>query len=466
MGISRQSRITILLVIDTFFFLLEIIVGSSVNSLALVADSFHMLNDVISLIVALYAVKLAARTTFSSKYSYGWQRAEVLGALVNGVFLLALCFSIFIEAIQRFFDPKEIKNPMLVLIVGTAGFISNLIGLVLFHEHGHGHEHKEHSDIQSSETVEPSPNERRLSTPIDEILVHPAQSRQFVVQAAQAIEEDVSEVESDGQDITNAEQAAGSTPAGDLDTNENLGATSPSNAHRSSYGTLKNTHGHKGQPHDTSKHSHGHKHEHHKGHAHGGQNLNMQGVFLHVLGDALGNIGVIATALFINYTEYKWRFYADPIISLVITVIIFSSALPLVRSASYILLQGVPSGIPIDVVREKLRETPGVLSVHELHIWQLSDTKLIASVHVLLDPRTDYMTIAADIRKILHSYGVHSATIQPEFIKSSNASTLNDPDAEMIANEIDGHESACLLRCAEDETCAQNVCCPTPATTE
>ena len=60
-----------------------------------------------SLIVALYAIKLAARQTTSPKYSYGWQRAEILGALINGVFLLALCLSIFLEAVQRFFEPQS-----------------------------------------------------------------------------------------------------------------------------------------------------------------------------------------------------------------------------------------------------------------------------------------------------------------------------------------------------------------------
>lgn len=49
-----------------------------------------------------FSSQLAAKETTSSKYSYGWQRAEILGALINGVFLLALCFSIFMEAIERF----------------------------------------------------------------------------------------------------------------------------------------------------------------------------------------------------------------------------------------------------------------------------------------------------------------------------------------------------------------------------
>lgn len=62
------------------------------------------LNDVCSLIVALQALKLAESSEASAKLSYGWQRAEVLGALINGVFLLALCFSIGMEAIARFIN--------------------------------------------------------------------------------------------------------------------------------------------------------------------------------------------------------------------------------------------------------------------------------------------------------------------------------------------------------------------------
>jgi solute carrier family 30 (zinc transporter), member 1 len=71
MVFSRSARIVTLLVIDTLFFFLEIIVGYAVHSLALVADSFHMLNDVFSLIVALYAIRLAKSKTSSSKYTYG-----------------------------------------------------------------------------------------------------------------------------------------------------------------------------------------------------------------------------------------------------------------------------------------------------------------------------------------------------------------------------------------------------------
>lgn len=67
-----------------------------------------------------------------SKNTFGWARAEVLGALVNAVFLVALCFSILVESLKRFYKPEVIDEPELILYVGVAGLLVNLIGLCLF----------------------------------------------------------------------------------------------------------------------------------------------------------------------------------------------------------------------------------------------------------------------------------------------------------------------------------------------
>ena len=68
-----------------------------------------------------------------SKNTFGWARAEVLGALVNAVFLVALCFSITVEACKRFIEKEEIHKPPLLVGVGVLGLFVNLIGLCLFH---------------------------------------------------------------------------------------------------------------------------------------------------------------------------------------------------------------------------------------------------------------------------------------------------------------------------------------------
>lgn len=85
-------------------------------------------------------------------------------------------------------------------------------------------------------------------------------------------------------------------------------------------------HAHNGaDKHDAAHGDGGHGHSH--GHDHG--SMNMQAVLLHVIGDALGNVGVIATGLIIWLTSWKYKYYCDPAISLIITMIIFSSAMPL-----------------------------------------------------------------------------------------------------------------------------------------
>lgn len=367
---GKQIRIISLLVIDTIFFFLEVSVGYAVHSLALIADSFHMLNDIISLVVALWAVNVAKTKGADSRYTYGWKRAEILGALVNAVFLIALCFSILIEAIQRLISPAIITNPKLILYVGTAGLVSNIVGLFLFHEHGHshgggGHSHSHgDSNDEDDDTVSESPV-------LPEVIV---------------------------------------------------------NAYDETSGLLEHS---KSKAYSDLEQGHSHSHDHdHDDHVEDStkktkkqKSMNMEGVFLHVLGDALGNVGVILTALFIWKTNYSWKYYSDPLISLVITAIILSSAIPLCRRASRILLQATPSTINADEVQNEVLKVDGVKSVHDLHIWNLTEDIFIASLHIEVDANPEtFLVIASEIRSVLHDFGIHSATVQPEFIGQPNIS--------------------------------------------
>ncbi|KAL4928994.1 cation diffusion facilitator family transporter [Aspergillus undulatus] len=512
MGLSKTNRILILLVIDSAFFLLELIAGYSVHSLALVADSFHMLNDVISLLVGLWAVKVANRETSSKMYTYGWQRAETLGALVNGVFLVALCLSIFLEAIQRLVEPQEVKNPKLVCIVGCAGLVSNILGLVLFHDHSHGHGHSHghsHGDVEEghghehahehspavrdyflsrifdhpvnwrvqAEITEPiaaysrrrtldsqTRSSRRYSNPtrgLEDIGGHPASMRQDIISAAsrnQYAEDD---------DSYDSDSRNGSA--------DNLGPTERSTllGHKDRAANYTDEHApvrtSKYDPHET--HNHAQPKPKDKKHGH---DLNMRGVFLHVMGDALGNIGVILSALVIWLTDYSWRYYVDPGISLVITVIILASAIPLCKAASRILLQAVPQGVSIDHIKEDIEQLPGVIGSHHLHVWQLSDTKTVASIHIQVDTEIKgegserYMHLAKQVRQCLHAYGIHSSTIQPEFPRDSDtednqAGSYSQSGIPSRAPSVrDGDPQACLLECGDD--CNGGHCCPTKPT--
>jgi zinc transporter 1 len=97
-----------------------------------------MLSDVMALLIALLAVRICKRR--SDINTYGWVRAEVVGANVNTVFLLALSLSIVFDAIRRYIQPEYIINVNLLLIVGSTGLGINIIGLFLFQGfHGHSH---------------------------------------------------------------------------------------------------------------------------------------------------------------------------------------------------------------------------------------------------------------------------------------------------------------------------------------
>lgn len=75
----------------------------------------------------------------------------------------------------------------------------------------------------------------------------------------------------------------------------------------------------------------------------------------------------------------------------------------------------MPPTISLSEVRSAILAVNGVLSVHELHVWQLSENKIVASVHVMASRSHDFMPVAAKIRKALHHRGIHSSTIQPEY---------------------------------------------------
>lgn len=144
----NRGRLLCMLLLTFLFMVLEVVVSRLTASLAMLSDSFHMLSDVLALVVALVAERFARRTHATQKNTFGWIRAEVMGALVNAIFLTGLCFAILLEAVERFIEPHEMQRPLVVLGVGVAGLVVNVLGLCLFHHHsglGREHSHGGHS---------------------------------------------------------------------------------------------------------------------------------------------------------------------------------------------------------------------------------------------------------------------------------------------------------------------------------
>lgn len=110
--------------------------------------------------------------------------------------------------------------------------------------------------------------------------------------------------------------------------------------------------------------------------------VNIRGAFIHMLGDALGSVAIIAGALAIHYTGW-WQ--VDPILSILIALLIVWTAWDIIRESLNILLEGLPRGIRLGDVTSAMKATAGVLDVHDLHIWSLGSSAHALSCHVLIE---------------------------------------------------------------------------------
>jgi cobalt-zinc-cadmium efflux system protein len=131
--LQRKFRFAILL--TTFVLGIEIVGGILSNSLALLSDAAHVFSDSLSLIMSWLAIYLSTRPATSSR-TYGYHRAEVFAAFINGVSLVAISAWIFYEAVHRFMEPEPVKSKEM-LVVAIIGFIANMAIVWLFHGEGH-----------------------------------------------------------------------------------------------------------------------------------------------------------------------------------------------------------------------------------------------------------------------------------------------------------------------------------------
>lgn len=142
------------------------------------------------------------------------------------------------------------------------------------------------------------------------------------------------------------------------------------------------------------------------------QNLNMKGAYLHVMSDLLGSIGAIIASLLIMTQGWLW---ADAVISMIISILVFNSASGLIKDAFHILLEGAPSDIPVDEIKQTVLNYEGVLNVHNLHVWSISHEKPLAAMHLVVKPELFSKDTLHKIQALLHEkYQLHHATIQLE----------------------------------------------------
>jgi cobalt-zinc-cadmium efflux system protein len=126
----------IILVIVLVVMVAEVIGGILSNSLALISDAGHMLTDALALGLTLFAFTLAKRPATATR-TFGYHRAEIMAALVNGAVLILISAYIFYEAYQRFSESPVVETPLMLVTAGI-GLVANLIGIIVLRKSSHG----------------------------------------------------------------------------------------------------------------------------------------------------------------------------------------------------------------------------------------------------------------------------------------------------------------------------------------
>ena len=142
------------------------------------------------------------------------------------------------------------------------------------------------------------------------------------------------------------------------------------------------------------------------------QSLNVKGAYLEVWADMLGSLGVIAGALVIMFTGWDW---VDPLVAIGIGLWVLPRTWTLLRDTTHILLEGVPRGLSLTDVRQAISGTPGVVSMHDLHVWSLTSDDISASAHVELEDGADAEAVRVAVAAmLLEKFDIEHVTIQVE----------------------------------------------------
>jgi cobalt-zinc-cadmium efflux system protein len=275
-GRERGRRaLGLTLALTATFTVAEVVGGLLTDSLALLADAGHMLSDDLSLGVALFASWLASRPP-SPRRTFGYQRAEILAALANGVTLVVISVLIFVEASRRFDDPPEVLGGW-VLAIACLGLAVNLGAAAIL-------------------------------------------------------------------------QRAGT------------------------------------------------------------ESLNVSAALRHVFADLAGSVGVIAAALIILTTGWE---YADPLVSVLIGLLVLASSWSIIRDAVTILLEASPRGLNVEEIGTAMATVPGVIEVHDLHVWTITSGFPALAAHVTVDREADCHFKRRELEALLSErFGLRHTTLQ------------------------------------------------------
>ncbi|CAL1358606.1 unnamed protein product [Linum trigynum] len=331
------------------FMAVEVAGGIKANSLAILTDAAHLLTDVAAFAISLFSL-WAASWEATPRQSYGFFRIEILGALVSMQIIWLLTGIIVYEAIVRLVYNTGEVDGFLMFLVAAFGLVVNIImAFLLGHDHGHDHGH-------------------------------------------------------------------------------NHGHGHHDHGHKHDHG-----HGHEHDHHHEHEHSHEDYHDHlEEGHQHVDEesakplldnkekgekkkkkNINVEGAYLHVLGDSVQSIGVMIGGAVIWYKP-EWKI-VDLICTLAFSVIVMGTTIKMLRNVLEVLMESTPREVDATKVEKGILEMEEVVAIHELHIWAITVGKILLACHVKIRPEANADVVLDNVINYLkREYNISHVTVQIE----------------------------------------------------
>ncbi|KAG5009005.1 hypothetical protein AAZX31_07G048000 [Glycine max] len=360
---TSMRKLFMAVVLCVIFMTVEVVGGIKANSLAILTDAAHLLSDVASFAISLFSL-WAAGWEATPRQSYGFFRIEILGALVSIQMIWLLAGILVYEAIDRIIAGPKNVDGFLMFLVSAFGLVVNIV-MALLLGHDHGHRHAGHSH---------------------------------------------------GHGHDGHGHSHGFTMSTHCDAKHTKDQHHHTHHHDENH--PKDAHHHTDEDH---LHHHAHKEvtELLLGESKGGTkkkkqwNINVQGAYLHVLGDSIQSIGVMIGGAVIWYNP-RWQI-VDLICTLIFSVIVMGTTINMLRNILEVLMESTPREIDATKLERGLLDMEDVVAVHELHIWAITVGKVLLACHVKIRREADAdLVLDKVIDYIKRVYNISHVTIQIE----------------------------------------------------
>jgi zinc transporter 2 len=442
-----KRKLLFIIMICLFFIIVEAIGAYISKSIAIFSDVTHLLSDLLGFFVSLFAVYLGNKKA-SKTHSYGYVRAEIIGALFSVIFIWIMTIFIFIEAIdrlKRIINKETIEiDPLVMIITSFVGLGVNIImacflhgtgtGHKCSHGHGHGHDH-DHSHGHNH---------------------HHGHSH--------------------SDDTHHHGHSHGKKHKHDKNEHKHK---HDKKEHKKNHKHEDHHHDHEDHDHDNHDHDdHDHDHKDHEDHDHdqhkkktssiikkdfkedldtekskingtkcdeeydeenhlnenllikkklddkrknlnlsikdAKENHNIKAAFIHILGDMIQSLGVIMASTVI-YFKNDWVII-DPLISVVFSIIALSFSIPVTIQIIRLLLDTTPKELDMEKFQKDLSNIKYVREIHDLHVWEMTFGKPNLTAHIICTNYPEYVLKKATI--ICRKVGIYHSTIQVETSKT------------------------------------------------